>query len=105
MIGSALRRLTKLEATMHPTEATDLAVLIEAGRRRAHVTPQAELRAASADRLAGMLARHAERPLRGLELAMMRGLERVHADADLTGKPVPTAVPTDDGAATGRDVG
>lgn len=79
MIGSALRRLTKLEATMHPTEATDLAVVIEAGRRRVRTMTSAELHAEGAERLAGMQARHAERPLRGLELAMMHGLERVRA--------------------------
>lgn len=79
MIGSSLRRLTKLEATMHPTEATDLAVLIEAGRRRAHSMTPAELRADSAARLAEMQARHAERPLRGLELSVMLGMERAQA--------------------------
>ncbi len=65
---------------MHPTEATDLAVLIEAGRRRARTMTPGEQEAEAAARLAEMQARHAERPLRGLELAMMHGLERVHAE-------------------------
>ena len=64
---------------MHPTEATDLAVALEAGRRRMRSMTEAELHAERVDRLARMQARHAERPLRGLELAMMHGLERAHA--------------------------
>jgi len=79
MSGSVLRRLGKLEGLMHPTEGTDLAMLVEDGRRRARTIPDAELRADSAARLAEMQARHAERPLRGLELAMMHGLERAQA--------------------------
>jgi len=81
MSGSVLRRLGKLEGLMHPTEGTDLAMLIEDGRRRARTTPDASRHAESCARLAEMQARHAERPLRGLELAMMHGLERAQADA------------------------
>lgn len=79
MSGSVLRRLGKLEGLMHPTEGTDLAMLVEDGRRRAHSMTPAELRAAGAARLAEMQTRHAERPLRGLELSMMLGVERAQA--------------------------
>lgn len=34
MSGSVLRRLGKLEGLMHPTEGTDLAMLIENRQRR-----------------------------------------------------------------------
>lgn len=47
------------------------------------MTPS-ELRVGSALRLAEMQTRHAEHPLRGLELAMMHGLERVHAEGAST---------------------
>ena len=80
MSGSVLRRLTRLEANMQPDDAPDLAALISAGRKRAQSMTPAELHAESIARLAAMRSRHAERPLRGLELQMMHGLERVCAD-------------------------
>ena len=79
MSGSVLRRLTKLEASMQPDDAPDLAAQITAGRKRAQSMTPAELQAEGMARLAGMRSRHAERPLRGLELEMMHGLKRMLA--------------------------
>jgi len=59
MSGSVLRRLTKLEASMHPDDILNLAEMIAAGRKRAQAMTPAELRVEGASRLARVRSQQA----------------------------------------------
>jgi hypothetical protein len=68
------RRLERLEASARPH--MNLAVVLERGRQRLRGMTDAQRQDEVAGRLAAMRRRHADHPLRGLSLAILRGLER-----------------------------
>lgn len=80
MTNAIQRRLGRLDSES-VTGLGDIPAILEAGRQRARGMTLEEQALERAARLAGMRAQHAERPLRGLALLMLEGLEHAAAQA------------------------
>lgn len=72
------RRLDRLENTTTNVRG-DIAAIVEAGRIRARSMTPGEQMAERASRLRSMLAKHADKPLRGLASLILEGLQRACA--------------------------
>jgi hypothetical protein len=68
------RRLVRLEASVRPQ--MNLAAVLERGRQRLRMMTDVQRQDEAASRLEAFQRRHAAEPLRGLPLAILRGLER-----------------------------
>ena len=76
MSGAIIRRLGRLENTMHLSDMPSLADRIKAGRMRNEAITPAERVAEGNARLREMRRQHVEKPLRGLSLRVLHALER-----------------------------
>jgi hypothetical protein len=74
MSTNLTRRLERLEASARPR--LNLAAVLERGRQRLRGMTDAQRQDDAASRLEAFQRRHAAEPLRGLSLAILRGLER-----------------------------
>jgi hypothetical protein len=76
-MSNLIHRLERLEASVR--SQMNLAIVLERGRQRLRGMTDVERQDDAASRLESFQRRHAATPLRGLSLAILRGLERASA--------------------------